>query len=193
MSTLAITFSTLGFILLAIFLYFIAIRNGIINYKNKVKRSWSDVLVYEQQKNKTIPKLEEITKQFSNYEKDFQSKIVELRNSRQELSEDKIDINKLKEVNQRSEELLKAINITVENYPELKAGSAFSKLMSEVIEQQDNISSAIRLFNNNVEIFNTNIQIFPNNIANNIFNKEDQLSMFKTDVGSESGFTPDFK
>lgn len=188
--TLIISISAILILLLLLVIWIISVRNEIVEYDNKVKRSWSDVLVYEQQKNKIIPKLENIVKNFENYEKDFQSKIVKLRTLNQELSEKNIDLDKLKEVEDNSEQLMKSLNVTVENYPELKADQMFNNLMIEIVEQQENISSAIRIFNSNVERFNTNIEIFPNNVVNDKCNKKKAYPMFKTEEKSEIGFSP---
>lgn len=187
-----IVLATVPAILILFIVYGVSVHNSIIERFNKVKRSWSDVLVYEQQKNKIIPELESVVKKFSDYETNFQSKIVELRNSVSQLSDEKFDLDKLREVEKKSESLMKAINITVENYPELKADKMFSNLMVEITEQQENISSAIRIFNSNVEIFNTGIEVFPSSLVNDWFNKKESLNMFKTEAPSESGFTPDF-
>lgn len=170
----------------------ISVRNSIVEYENRVKRSWSDVLVYEQRKNIVISKLEDIVKDFKNYESDFHSKIVELRNSQKSLlkKDDDINFDEFSNVQKKSDDLLNSIKVTVEDYPELKSDAVFVNLMTETVEQQDNISSAIRIFNNNVEMFNTNIKVFPNNIINENFNKKSEFNLFKTDEKSDIGFDP---
>lgn len=174
---------------LIIIFYTIAIRNNIISLKNKAKRSWADVAVYVNNKLKVLPTLEKLVKEHKEFESSLLTEIVSLRNYK--LSKNSAT-NDVKDIEEKFNSLLKGINLTVENYPELKSAQLYNNLMKEVVEQQENISASVVIFNSNVEMFNTYIQSFPNNIINNTLNKEDILESFedKTSLNSEFSFYP---
>ena len=65
-----------------------------------------------------------------------------------------------------SKELIRSLNVVVENYPELKADTLYGKMMDDIQEQNENVGAAISIFNRNVEVFNNQIEVFPNNIIN---------------------------
>lgn len=166
-----------GIALLAVIIV-ISIYNGIIERFNKVKRSWSDVIVQERQKDKIIPELEKVVKEHNAYESGLQEKITQLRTAMSALSDSTIDTNGIKKVEEKTQDLMKGINVSVENYPELKASSMYSKLMTELVEQQENVSAALRIFNKNVEFHNSGIEVFPNSLVNSKFNKKEKLDSF---------------
>ena len=63
-----------------------------------------------------------------------------------------------------------------EQYPELKADSHFSKVMSELSETEDKIAYARQFYNDVVTTYNTKREIFPSSIIAGMFNfQEAQL------------------
>jgi len=164
----------------------VIIYNSIISRYNKVKRAWSDVIVQERQKEKIIPELERIVKQYDAYESELQQGITSLRTMMGEISEGEINTKKLQEVEASTSQILKGINVSMESYPELKASSLYNNLMTELTEQQENVGAAIRIFNNNVEVHNTGIESFPNNLVNSLLNKKDVLELFSDTASSDS-------
>lgn len=165
----------------------IIIYNGIITRMNSVERAWSDVIAQERQKNKIIPHLEKLVSEYKEFEQGLLTKITELRSALSRLSGDNIDSASLSQAESKTQDLLKGINIAVENYPDLKASEGFNNLMREISEQQENIGAAIRIFNKNVEDFNNGIQVFPNSLVNSLFNKKVKIEAFK-DSEASAGF-----
>jgi len=165
----------------------VVIYNGIVSRKNAVKRAWADVITQERQKNKTIPHLEEVVEQYKAHESGVLTQITELRSALQDLSSGDIDTGKLAAVEASSARLLSGLNVVVENYPDLKASETFNNLMREISEQQENISAAIRIFNQNVEDFNNGIEIFPNSLVNSMLNRQSPYQVF-TDSEAQEGF-----
>ena len=44
-----------------------------------------------------------------------------------------------------SKELIRSLNVVVENYPELKADTLYSKMMDDIQEQNENVGAAISI------------------------------------------------
>lgn len=170
----------------------IAIYNGIITRLNAVERAWANVITQERQKNKIIPALEKVAEQYQLHEAGVLKHITELRSALQNLSADDVDTAGLAQAEQKTSNLIKGLQIAVENYPELKASETFNNLMREIANQQENIGSAIRIFNQNVEDFNNGIETFPNSLVNQQLNRKQKIQTF-TDSEAEQGFEYQFK
>ncbi|MDX3774860.1 LemA family protein [Chromatiaceae bacterium AAb-1] len=170
----------------------IVIYNGIITRLNAVERAWANVITQERQKNKIIPALEQLTEQYQLYESGVMTQITELRSALQNLSADDVNTASLAQAEQKTTNLIKGLQVAVENYPELKASETFSNLMREISNQQENIGAAIRIFNQNVEDFNNGIETFPNSLVNRQFNRKQKIQTF-TDSEAEQGFEYQFK
>ena len=153
-------------IIIAIVFGVIVIRNNIVRHHNVTIRAWSDVATYERQKIKILDSLEPLVEQYSSFEKGTLEKVTELRQNILNLNLNNTDVNQLQRIEALNQELMRSLNVVVENYPELKANDIYLKMMNEIEEQNENVGAAISIFNRNVELFNNHIQIFPNNIVN---------------------------
>lgn len=175
----------------ALALTVITIYNGIITSENLVARSWATVITQERQKVKTLPKLEEVVKDHKAFEEDVLTKITAIRESAEKLDGEKVDVTKLASIEGSINDLMKGIRVGVEDYPELKTSELMNSFMTEISELEDNVSAAIRLFNQDVEGFNNTIEKFPNKFVNEYLNKRPKMKTF-SDSEAESGieFTP---
>ena len=183
MNTVWIVLGIIGILLLtAVYLY-----NRIISNYNAVVRSWADLIAQERQKNKVLPRLEEITKEYREYEKSLQTNITQLREAINLTSTQVMNNESLSDIEIKTHSLLKGIKVALENYPDLKASEVMCSLMHEISNQQANIAAAISIFNRNVEIFNNDIQTFPANIINDYLNHQQSIIPF-TDKQAASGF-----
>lgn len=171
----------------ALLLALVFIYNGIIKRFNAVERAWTDVVAQERQKNKIIPHLEALVGQYQLHESSLLTAITELRTALGNLSANNLDAEGLAAAEAKTAQLVKGINVAVENYPELKASDVFNNFMREIAAQQENIGAAIRIFNRNVEDFNNGIEVFPNAMVNAVFNRKEKIAVF-TDQAASDGF-----
>ena len=74
----------------------------------------------------------------------------------------------LKKASELNNTLNKIIAV-VENYPELKASEQFLNLQNNLVEIEDQLQIARRIYNVEVQRYNSTIQIVPNNIIAGIF------------------------
>jgi len=194
MGTGLIILGAVAFIALVKIIVIVSLRNGIVSAKNRVKRAWADVLAYQRKKLNVIPALEQGLKDHQAYERGVFKDITALRASAERLSDDKVDIGQLQDVDRRSKMLLSSLNVAVEAYPALKTSELYAGWMRELAEAEENIAAAIVIFNSTVQGFNDNIQEFPGNLVNSWFNRERPLDTF-TDGKAQGGFEyqPTFK
>jgi LemA protein len=170
----------------------LGIYNGIIGGHNRAQRAWSDVLVYERQKIKVLDALQEQATGFKAHEKEILERITTLRSAITALPQN-ADGKALAAVEDGTKGLLGGLRVAFEAYPELKAGDVVNHLMREIVEQQENVSAAISIFNSEVERFNNSIQMFPGSIVNSSLNKKSVIRNFSdTDASKSFGYQPGF-
>ncbi|MFA6377009.1 MAG: LemA family protein [Acholeplasmataceae bacterium] len=59
---------------------------------------------------------------------------------------------------------LQAINVVVEQYPDLKASQNVSKLQDATLEVEENLQASRRVYNSNVSYYNQKVVVFPSNM-----------------------------
>jgi len=147
-------------VFLFVFIY-ISFRNRLINLKNKIEYANGSVDAMLRQRYDLIPNLVTIVKEYMKYEKKLMEKLTELRSQSQNpsLSEkQKIDLNN------HIDRSFNTFNLTVENYPQLKANEQFLKLQATLNECEGQLAAARRTYNAAVMHYNNAIEIFPSNI-----------------------------
>ena len=169
------------------------IRNNIVRHYNATIRAWSDVVSYERQKIKILDALTPLVEQYSSFEKGTLEKVTELRQNILNLNLNNADVSQLQHIENLNKELMRSLNVVVENYPELKANEIYLKMMNEIEEQNENVGAAITIFNRNVELFNNHIQVFPNNIVNTITIGKKAIRPFRDHIAMQNfDYRPNF-
>ncbi len=148
--------------LVVIGLWLMAMYNGLIKTRNRVKEAWSDIDVQLKRRYDLVPNLIETVKGYAKHEQETFDKVVKARSQAMNVSSD--DLNKKTEAENQLSSTLKSIFALSENYPDLKANQNFLELQRELTDTEDKIMAARRFYNNNVRRFNTKIQVFPTNI-----------------------------
>lgn len=171
----------------------ILIRNNIVRYFNATRRAWAEVANFELQKVKTLDHLEQTLTQYTDFEKSTLEKVTELRQQIMNLNLNNTDTSHLQRIEQLNQELMRSLNIVVENYPELKADGLYSQMMQEIQEQNENVSASISIFNRNVEAFNNQIEVFPNNMINTITLSKKPIRPFRDPIVNQNySYRPNF-
>lgn len=150
-----------AFLLLIILIFVIVTYNSLIHLKQKVKEAWSDIEVQLKRRTDLIPNLVKTVKEYARHEEALLTHLTELRTHALESK----DMIQKAAVEKEVETTLKHLFAVAEGYPELKANENFLKLQEELVETEDQIASARRIYNSNVSYFNTKVSIFPSNIV----------------------------
>ena len=180
-------------LMLALVILAIMIRNTIVRHHNASIRAWSDVASYERQKIKILYGLQTLVEQYSSFEQGTLEKVTELRRNILNLNINSTDVSQLQRIESLNQELMRSLNVVVENYPELKANEIYLKMMNEIEEQNENVGAAITIFNRNVELFNNYIQVFPNNIINTLTLSKKAIRPFRDQAATQNfDYRPNF-
>lgn len=138
----------------------IHLYNRLVDLRNRVENSFSQIEVQLKRRNDLIPNLVETVKGYASHEKEVFEKVTQSRSN-------VINATGVEEVSAADNQLtgaLKSLFAVAENYPELKANSNFQQLQSELTETEDKISYARQFYNDVVYKYNNACQQFPSSM-----------------------------
>ena len=152
-------------IIIAIALAVVALYNGLVTARNKVKNAWAQIDVQLNRRADLIPNLVETVKGYAAHES---SVFEDVSAARAGL----MNANGVKEISDANNQLtstLKTLFAVAENYPELKANENFKELQAQLAQTEDKIAYSRQFYNDSVLMYNNKCQTFPSNIIANMF------------------------
>lgn len=148
-------------ILVALVIWYIAVANSIKIAGLKVEEAESGIDVALTKRYDVLTKMLDTVKGYQQYEKTVLTEIVKLRSG--------MTMAEKNNANRAMDALSKDINILAENYPELRSNTNFIELQKAIVDVEEHLQAARRLYNANVNAYNRKIVVFPNSIvANNM-------------------------
>lgn len=149
-------------IILSIVFWAISVSNSIKRMKVKVEESESGIDVALTQRFDMLTKMFQAAKGFMKHERDTLESIVAMRQpSRNASMEEK------QEFSNEIQRGLQAINVVVEQYPQLTSSENMKALQDSTVRVEENLQAARRVYNSNVAVYNRYIVVFPNSIIAN--------------------------
>ena len=159
-------------VIILIFLISIGIYNSLVQLRNRVKNSWSQIDVQLKRRHDLIPNLVETAKGYMKHERETFTTITEARSKA-------MGAQTVGEKAKAEGALNGAISkffLVVENYPDLKANQNFLAVQEELASTENKIAFSRQNYNDQVLFFNNKIQMFPSNIVAGMFNfKENEF------------------
>ena len=134
--------------------------NSLIRRRNRVDQAYSTIEVQLVQRYDLIPKLVETVKQYMTHERGLLEDIVKLRQRA-------VSSTNASDKIQADNELTRAmgqLNVTMENYPQLKASDNFVQLQRALNEVEEQLAAARRSYNSAVTDYNNSVQTFPGSV-----------------------------
>lgn len=148
-------------------IYIVAVYNGLVVCKNRVKEAYSDIQVQMKRRYDLIPNLVETVKGYAAHESQTLEKVIQARNMAMSVKSG--DLKEQAKAENILSGTLKSLFAVSENYPQLKANENFLKLQFELTDTEDKIKAARRFYNTNVLALNNKIEMFPSNIIAGMF------------------------
>ena len=102
-------------------------------------------------------KMLEVVKGYQQHEKEILTEVIKLRSG--------MTMQERNTANQQMDTAFGRINLLAENYPELKSSNNFIQLQNAILDTEEHLQAARRLYNANVTAFNEKIVTFPNSIV----------------------------
>ena len=135
--------------------------NSLVRRRNVVDQAYSTIEVQLVQRYDLIPKLVETVKQYMGHERSLLEDIVRLRGEAMSASNPGDKIRKDNELSSA----LGQLNVTMENYPQLKASDNFVQLQRALNEVEEQLAAARRSYNGAVVEYNNAVQTFPSSLV----------------------------
>ena len=178
-------------VLVGIFLWVVAVYNGLITHRNRYKNAFAQIDVQLKRRYDLIPNLVETAKGYMKHEAQTLEAVIAARNvafgASNKAAADPTDGRCMKELNRSEGELSGALGrlmVVVEQYPDLKANQNMLAVQEELTSTENKVGFARQSFNDAVMIYNTAREVFPSNIIAGMFNFA-EAALFEVDSPSE--------
>ena len=145
-----------GFILICIIAW-IAMSNGIKVAGLKCDEALSGIDVALTKRYDVLTKMLDVVKAFQRHERETLTELVQLRSG--------MSMAERQAANGRMDLLSGQIRILAENYPELRSSQNFAELQRSIVDVEEHLQAARRLYNANVTAYNTKIVSFPSSMV----------------------------
>ena len=154
--------------IIAIIVFPIVVKNGLISKDESVDESWAQIDAQLLRRMDLIPNLVSTVKGYAKHEKEVFENIA---NARSKLLSAKTP-NQKASANGMLESSLGRLLAIAENYPDLKADKSFIRLQDELAGTENRITVARSRYNRTVKDYNASIRKFPGSM----FAKELELT-----------------
>jgi len=158
--------------------YLIATYNSFQTIKTRIKASIQEIGNQLKRQIDLIPNLEESVKGYLKHEKTIFAQLTEARKA-VAMAVKGGAINQAQKAADLLSKLVPALQVIVEDNPELKADNTVTKLMEELRDTADKIMYARRTLIDLAADFNRMLATFPSNLVGNMFG-------FKQEAGLET-------
>lgn len=139
--------------------WLISISNGIERAKIKIDEAASGIDTALTKRYDILTKMIEVVKGYAKHEKETMFKTIELRSG--------MSVPEMNDANKEMDKQFEKINVLAEAYPELKSSENYNTLQLTIVDVEEHLQAARRLYNSNISSYNQMIKVFPNNIIAN--------------------------
>lgn len=177
-------------------LWGVRIYNNLVSKQETVEQAVGDVQAAYQKRADQIPNVAATAKQYSDYESEAFTNIVEARAKATATTIDMSNMTdeQLANYQKVQDELMNTmranLNVIVEQYPDLKASTLYLNLQESIESCENLIANARRGFNEKAKDYNQYLRRFPNNLVAKFGNFE-KMPYFQASEGAQDA--PDVK
>jgi LemA protein len=162
------------FIVIVLFVIFLIISFSFVSWviktsnrfkimKVKIGEADAGIGVALQKRYDTLTKLMQTVKAYAKHEIDTLTKMVELRQGLSGAS-----IAEKADYAHKLDSAASQIQVVAESYPELRSSDNYRQFQDAILDSEDHLQAARRLYNNNVSSYNQAIVVFPASIIANM-------------------------
>ena len=146
-------------LIIIIVIWYIATSNRLNRTIVKIEEADSGIDVALTKRYDVLTKMMDTVKAYAKHEKETLFEVINLRKG--------MTLEEKNAENAKMSHNLEKINIVAESYPELKSSDNYKKLQQSIVDVEENLQAARRMYNSNVSIFNQMIVTFPTSIIAN--------------------------
>lgn len=161
MSTSLIVLLILLFIVGALFMWVISVQRTLVVKDENCKNALSQIGVQQSSRWDALTAIADLVRGYNEHEYNTLKDVIGMRQG--------ITGNSTAEQVEAQEQALgqalKAINVVVERYPELKANDNYTRAMNDVNTYENQVRMSRMVFNDSVTIYNRVIRMFPGSLV----------------------------
>ena len=147
-----------GAIVVALIVVWLLVYNRLVHLRNTVDESWHDIGTELQRRYDLIPNLVSTVKGYAAHEREVFDSVTALRVDAMAARRPPDEQAPREDALGRGVAQLMAV---AESYPDLKANEQFLSLQRELVDTEDRIQVARRIYNANVRAYDSLVQTFP--------------------------------
>ena len=152
----------IGIILLLILIvaiWYVTTSNKLNRCIVKIEEADSGIDVALTKRYDVLTKMIDTVKAYAKHEKGTLFEVINLRKG--------MSLEEKNEENSKMTKNLERINVLAEAYPELKSSENYKTLQQSIVDVEEHLQAARRMYNSNVSIFNQMIVTFPTSVVAN--------------------------
>src|SRR5947209_15546991 len=150
-------------IVVLIVLWLVFTYNGLIAARNRTQEAWSEIDVELKRRHDLIPNLVNTVQGYIGHERGTLEAVTNARANAVAAGATG-DPQKIGQAENLLSQSLRSLFAVSENYPELKAISAFTNLQENLTATEDKLEFSRRFDNGNVRDYNTSLPTLPNSL-----------------------------
>ena len=163
--------------LLVIVVWYVSIFNGLKKYSIKINEALSGIDVALTKRYDVLTKMIDVVKGYAKHEKEILFEVVKLRGN--------MTLDEMRDANEKMNENTKKVNVIVENYPDIKANDNFLILQKSIVDVEEHLQAARRIYNYSVSQYNQLVESFPSLIVAKIYGHKIK-DFFEADAQAKS-------
>jgi LemA protein len=171
-------------IVVLVVLWLVFTYNGLVTARNRTQEAWSEIDVELKRRHDLIPNLVNTVQGYMGHERGTLEAVTNARAGAVAAGAtgDPAKIGQAENVLSQS---LRSLFAVSENYPDLKAISAFTNLQEQLTATEDKIEFSRRFYNGNVRDYNIKLQTLPTSLIAGVLGFK-PFGFFQADEGDRA-------
>src|SRR6059036_801312 len=153
----------LGVVVVLILAWLVLTYNGLVTSRNRTQEAWSEIDVELKRRHDLIPNLVNTVQGYIGHERGTLEAVTNARANAVAAGATG-DPQKIGQAENLLSQSLRSLFAVSENYPELKAISAFTNLQENLTATEDKLEFSRRFYNGNVRDYNIKLQTLPTSL-----------------------------
>jgi LemA protein len=164
--------------------------NGLVTARNRTQEAWSEIDVELKRRHDLIPNLVNTVQGYMGHERGTLEAVTNARANAVAAGATG-DPEKIGQAENILSQSLRSLFAVSENYPDLKAISAFTNLQENLTATEDKLEFSRRFYNGNVRDYNTRLQTLPTSLIGGALGFK-PFGFFQADEGDRAVPTVSF-
>ena len=171
-------------VVVIVVLWFVFTYNNLVSLRNRTQEAWSEIDVELKRRHDLIPNLVNTVQGYMGHERGTLEAVTQARANAVAAGATG-DPAKMGQAENMLTQSLRSLFAVSENYPELKAISAFTNLQETLTATEDKIEFSRRFYNGMVRDFNTALQTLPTSLVAGMLGFK-PFAFFQADEGDRA-------